>query len=143
MFIQSLALATVLLMLTAATDPSGPPQVAQESPAGATKQQTGMPRNPAPAETCPVTKLPSGPFVPPSPYQVELGAGQFWFGTKKLWTNLPIEGTWEGLRQKIFWWRDGYDWRAENPPQLTIAGRRLDGKATLTAFLLSACSNQK
>jgi hypothetical protein len=124
-------LATVVLMLTAATALRGATQVTQESLADGVKQQAGTPRNPALAETCPVTKLPSQPFVPPSPYPVELGAGQFWFGTKKVWTNLPIEGTWKGLRQKIFWWHEGYDWRGENPPQLTVTGRRLDGKVPL------------
>jgi hypothetical protein len=82
-----------------------------------------------PANSCPITKLPSQSFVPPSPYPAEVGAGQFWFGTKKLWTNLRIEGTWQGLSQKIFWWREGYDWREENPPQLVVTGRRLDGEA--------------
>jgi hypothetical protein len=33
------------------------------------------------------------------------------------------------LTAKIFWWRVGYDWRAEPQPNLTIAGRRLDGPA--------------
>jgi hypothetical protein len=131
MSIQRSVLATALLLLGVAPDPAGTTQVAQESPADGVKQQAGMPRNPALAETCPVTKRPSEPLVPPSPYPVELGAGQFWFGTKELWTNLPIEGTWKGLPQKIFWWREGYDWRAENPPELTVTGRRLDGNAPL------------
>ena len=129
--IQRSVLATALLLLGVAPDPAGTTQVAQESPADGVKQQAGMPRNPALAETCPVTKRPSEPLAPPSPYPVELGAGQFWFGTNDLWTNLPIEGTWKGLPQKIFWWREGYDWHAENPPQLTVTGRRLDGNVPL------------
>jgi hypothetical protein len=27
------------------------------------------------------------------------------------------------------WWRQGYDWRTENPPELKVSGRRLDGPA--------------
>jgi len=27
--------------------------------------------------------------------------------------------------QKVFWWRDGYDWRSEPTPQLTVKGVRL------------------
>jgi hypothetical protein len=33
------------------------------------------------------------------------------------------------LRQKLFWWRRGYNWRAENPPQLTLTGKRIDASA--------------
>ena len=33
------------------------------------------------------------------------------------------------LTAKIFWYRVGYDWRAEPQPRLTITGRRLDGPA--------------
>jgi hypothetical protein len=33
------------------------------------------------------------------------------------------------FRQKLFWWRQGYDWRTENPPKLKVTGRRLDSKA--------------
>lgn len=27
---------------------------------------------------------------------------------------------------KVFWWRRGYDWRTENPPQLKVSGRKMD-----------------
>ncbi len=53
-----------------------------------------------------------------------------------LWTRLPANGTWKGLghyqlnesalRQKLFWWRQGYDWRTEHAPTLTVTGKRLD-----------------
>jgi len=86
--------------------------------------------------TCPVTRAPSPPFVPPSPYPVTPGPGSFWFGTQKLWTNVSEDGTWKGLphyrprdasfRNKLFWWRQGYDWRTENVPNLKVTGRRLD-----------------
>lgn len=78
-------------------------------------------------------------FIPPKPYQQEASTGTFWFGSDKLWTFLPIDGTWRGLghyapndptfRQKVFFWRQGYDWRADPNPKLRITGRRLDGEA--------------
>jgi hypothetical protein len=47
----------------------------------------------------------------------------FWYGTDVLWTLLHADGTWAGLphytpddpkfRQKLFFWREGYNWRAE------------------------------
>jgi hypothetical protein len=81
-------------------------------------------------ESCLVTKPPAHPFVPPSPYPAETGTDSFWFGTVKLWTSLPTDGTWRGLphytsddptfRQKLFFWRQGY--RSELPPQLRVTG---------------------
>jgi len=86
--------------------------------------------------TCPVTKPSEHPFVPPAPYP---SAGAFWIGSAKLWTNITADGTWSGLphytpedtrfRQKLFWWHEGYDWRNENPPELTVRGIRLDAPA--------------
>jgi hypothetical protein len=87
-------------------------------------------------QTCPVTKAPRPPFVPPAPYPSD---GQVLVGSPKLWTNIPKDGVWRSLphytpddtrfRQKVFWWSEGYDWRIENPPELTISGKRLDGPA--------------
>jgi hypothetical protein len=94
-----------------------------------------------PPATCPVTTPPSPAFVPPPPYPSHIAADQFWFGGEKLWTALPTNGTWTDLphyrptdtafRQKLFWWSKGYDWHAENPPRLTVTGKRLDGLAPL------------
>jgi hypothetical protein len=95
------------------------------------------PQTPSPSDeipsTCPVTKPLEYPFVPPPPYP---SARRFSIGTPKLWTNTPADGIWSGLphytpddprfRQKLFWWSEGYDWRAENPPHLTVTGERLD-----------------
>lgn len=90
-------------------------------------------------ESCPVTRPPERAFVPPPPYPSEHDSTAFWFGSEKLWVQLPTNGTWSHLghyrptdtafRQKIQWWRKGYDWRRENPPKLTITGRRLDSAA--------------
>jgi hypothetical protein len=86
--------------------------------------------------TCPVTKPTDRPFVPPAPYP---SAGAFWIGNEQLWTNITADGIWNGLphytakdsrfRQKLFWWHEGYDWRTENPPELTVRGMRLDAAA--------------
>ena len=90
-------------------------------------------------ESCPITKTISHPFVPPTPYPARTGPDSFWFGTAKLWTRLPSDGTWRGLphytpsdptfRQKLFFWRQGYSLRSDLPPHLRVTGRRLDGWA--------------
>jgi len=87
-------------------------------------------------DSCPVTKPLEPPFQPPAPYP---SAGSLWIGSPTLWTNVPADGVWNGLghytpedsrfRQKLFWWSEGYDWRTENPPELTITGTRLDSPA--------------
>ena len=84
---------------------------------------------------CPVTLPTLTPFVPPQPYPEKPGwAGRFWFGTKRLWTILPSDGTWnlsreEELRQKLFWFREGYQCAANPQPGLKVSARRLDGAA--------------
>jgi len=103
-----------------------------------------------PPENCPVTRPPASPFVPPAPYPAKPPSqGVFWFGTEKLWTMLPVEGTWRGLRhysattpgfrQKIFWWRKGYNWLSDPNPDLTVKGERLDGPAP--HFLIPRATN--
>src|SRR5690348_8832142 len=49
------------------------------------------------SDSCPVTKPPLMAFIPPSPYPTELPTDSFWFGTPNLWTNLRMDGRWEGL----------------------------------------------
>lgn len=86
---------------------------------------------------CPVTRPPETPFVPPEPYPASPPyEAEFWYGTAELWTLLPEEGIWRELprhdglyTQKVFWWREGYNWRAEPEPALTVTGRRLDAAA--------------
>jgi hypothetical protein len=48
-------------------------------------------------------------------------------GADGAWRGLPQSGA--GYGQKTFWWRSGYDYRADPNPALTITGRRLDGPA--------------
>ncbi len=40
------------------------------------------------------------------------------------WAQLPHHEA--GYTQKLVWWRQGYDWRTEPEPDLTVTGRRLD-----------------
>ena len=89
-------------------------------------------------ESCPVTKPSSPPFVPPSPYPTSI-PDSFSLGTEKLWIFLPANGTWSGLphynptdtafRQKLLWWRKGFDGRKDPQPKLKITGKRLDSAA--------------
>ena len=88
-------------------------------------------------DSCPVTKPPIHPFVPPSPYSPAKPMNGFWFGKPTLWTLLPSGGTLREanssidstFREKLFWWRQGLDWRAEHKPKLRVSGKRLDSPA--------------
>ncbi|MEP7137093.1 MAG: hypothetical protein ABI904_19365 [Chloroflexota bacterium] len=90
-----------------------------------------------PATNCPVTALQVPAFVPPAPYDgLNSFKDHFWFGSSFLWTNIPINGTWnalphnpEGYTQKVLWWRDGYLWDQEPEPNLIVTGERLDESA--------------
>jgi hypothetical protein len=96
-------------------------------------------QTPAVPKTCSVTKPANQPFLPPPPYPAKPSRGQFWFGTDRLWTALPETGAWIGLghytpsdptfRQKLFFWRQGYDAHVETQAKLIISGRRIDAPA--------------
>ena len=96
-------------------------------------QETAKP--PAVPETCQVTK-PVQALVPPPPYPAKPSRGQFWFGTDGLWTALPETGAWIGLghytpsdptfRQKLQFWREGFDAHAATEAKLMVTGRRID-----------------
>jgi hypothetical protein len=103
-------------------------------------QQLGTSKPGHVPESCPVTKpYQASLFVPPSPYPPKASAGDFWFGSDRLWTALPVNGTWRGLphytpndptfRQKIAFGREGYDWHTEPQPRLKVTGKRLDSPA--------------
>jgi hypothetical protein len=99
---------------------------------------TALPQTPSIPATCPVTQPPKPAFVPPPPYPEPTPAGLFWFGTDKLWTLLGCQ-TWSHLphytpddprfRQKLFWWRSGFNPRNEPQPALSVTGKRLDAPA--------------
>jgi hypothetical protein len=88
-------------------------------------------------ESCPVTKPPARPFIPPWPYPNKTSEGSFFLGTNKLWIHLRADGTWQGLplwpdgtiRQKLLWWREGYDLHRNPRPPLKVTGNRLDSPA--------------
>ncbi len=90
----------------------------------------------ASAGDCPVTRRPDHPFVPPFPYWNQARSDSFYYGSPALWVSLSDAGTWHGFNrrspyvEKIFWWRQGYDWRNEPKPRLVVYGRRLDGPET-------------
>jgi hypothetical protein len=95
------------------------------------------------SEACPVTKPPAQPFVPPPPYWTEHNPDQFWYGTESLWTLLGVQGTWhignkvlkdEGAyRNKLIYWRGGFDWRREPEPKLIVIAKRLDSEVPSVA----------
>lgn len=102
-----------------------------------TAAQTMSERIPA---DCHVTLPADGEFLPPSSFHAiqSFPQGQFWFGTEKLWTILPIDGTWRGApvpppdyayaySMKIPWFRIHPAFSPKDP--LTITGKRLDGPA--------------
>jgi hypothetical protein len=89
------------------------------------------------ADSCPVTKPPNPPFVPPKPFP-EADRGTFYVGTPKLWVRVYVhpDGVWRGLplwpegyREKIVWFSEGYIAKADPQPAIEISGRRLDAKA--------------
>jgi hypothetical protein len=86
------------------------------------------------ADICPATTPPDTVFVPPPSYPKAAGK-TFYVGTPKLWVTI-YPGPWRGLslwpegyRQKIVWWSEGYDAKADPLPAIAISGRRLDGNA--------------
>lgn len=91
-------------------------------------------------DACPVTTPPNVPFVPPVPYRANPLPGLFWYGTKDLWTQLPVEGVWRldhrnnlGYVNKLFLWQQGYYWRDEPKPDIIVVLRRLDAKRPLVS----------
>lgn len=90
---------------------------------------------------CPVTTSSDRSFVPPDPYPAHSAQGAFWYGTIDLWTQLTGEGVWRGLPRrdsgyfnKLFLWRQGYDWQKEPKPEIVVILRRLDANAPLTVL---------
>jgi hypothetical protein len=91
-----------------------------------------------PPAACPITKPPYPPYIPPPPYSSELRNDWFRFGTDELWVDLPANGTWPlghyeptnpAFRQKLFWYREGYEARGEPNPRLIVTGKRIDAWA--------------
>ena len=84
------------------------------------------------ANDCPVTLPLAQPFTPPQAYPQSWPWSDWsWYGTERLWTQIPTNGNWPARTYKVFWWRVGYSWTGEPQPALTVTGRRLDGPAPL------------
>jgi hypothetical protein len=72
-------------------------------------------------------RLPQTTAVP-----LESTPGYAWFGSDALAVRLPTSGKWRGkgpgqsYGNKVWFWRRGFDARAEIPPALTIAGVKVD-----------------
>lgn len=47
--------------------------------------------------------------------------------TSGTWIGLPYHD--RGYVQKVFWWSQGYDWRGEPQPPVTVTGTRIDQPA--------------
>ncbi len=81
--------------------------------------------------TCPVTTAQATPFAEPSPSSPT----RFWFGSESLAVLINTSGKWQGMgadhhyRNKLFWWRRGYNGAIEQRPALTVTGRRINGEA--------------
>jgi hypothetical protein len=78
---------------------------------------------------CSVTQPPVPAFVPPAPYSSEVSEDTFWFGTPELWTRLPRHAGF-AQRDKLFWWRPGYDGRIEQRPNIILTVRQTDSGVT-------------
>lgn len=97
----------------------------------------------SPPASCHVTLPSDGRFVPPAPFLADpaanmsgLGKDQFWYGSSKLWTMLPVDGMWRGWQAPAkpgdFAYGNKIPWfRADSPRRgpVTITGTRLDGPA--------------
>ena len=101
------------------------PQVSLPQQSGNTKRQV--------PKTCAVTTTATHRFVPPWPYQLDIGVN--WFGNDRFWTILPADGTW-GRGEKTFWFRQEWGFYGrdqwipeEDAAKLTVTARRLDGAA--------------
>jgi len=89
-----------------------------------------------PPASCPITRAPDVPFVPPDPYPSKPPAryvNQFWYGSSELWTMLGTDEIWSnlphnryGYTQKIFWWSQDFNREAEPYPAFTVTSERLD-----------------
>ena len=97
------------------------------------------PKTPAP-DSCLVTRAATPPFVPPPPHPAQPPVDSFWFGTDRLWTFLPVSGMWRlghyipadpTFRQKLFFWRQGFNPHTDLRPKLTVSGKCIDTEAPL------------
>jgi hypothetical protein len=131
----------IALALTGLAFAQTPFSLAQE--AGEKRSAEWMATQNAPPGSCPVTLPSEAGFVAPDPVPTSSAAhfglaAKGKFGTEKLWTVLPIDGTWRGPVPKEpgdFAYGDKLPWFRVHPAfslsdgPLTITGKRLDGPA--------------
>jgi hypothetical protein len=78
-------------------------------------------------DDCPVTLASESPVTPP------WNSSGDWYGSESLAVHLPPHGKWKGLgsgdrfRDKLWFWRRGYDSVYEARPHLVLEGRKLSG----------------
>ncbi|MGD1024651.1 MAG: hypothetical protein ABR880_17830 [Candidatus Sulfotelmatobacter sp.] len=130
---------TFAAMSAAAQTPPAPSAADRQQPAKATALPDAAPAS------CRVTLPSDGRFLPPAPLSGDpaknmsgLGTGQFWFGSSKLWTMLPLDGTWRAWQasqpgdfaysNKLPWFRMHPGFSGKDG-SLTVTGKRLDGPA--------------
>ena len=129
------AQAAQLPVVAQQTDPTATTEVSARPGTVVSTNSAVVPHDPP--DTCPVTPPPDPLFTPPPPYPPSArSTSEFWYGTDSLWTAVRRNGVWsalphnpEGYTQKVFWWRQGYSWKDEPEPQLSVTGRRLDAPA--------------
>lgn len=129
----------LIVVVTRLLTACGPSQIAERSTVTPQATRSDMMDISAASNitACRVTQPSAQPFTPPPPYSPNAPyESEFWYGTEALWTLLSADGIWQQLpqndgvyTQKTFWWKKGYDWRAEPAPSLTVTGKRLDGLA--------------
>ena len=83
--------------------------------------------------SCPVTKQPSPPFVPPAGYPQYQTPQGFWYGSDSLWTMVSPHPWRAGGNNgaKLTYYRRGFDWKSIDNLRLTVIGRRVDAFAPL------------
>lgn len=87
-------------------------------------------------DLCPTTSD-NASFVPPAPYPKagNVRGQAFYVGSPNLWVLVhPVPWhagpLWpDGYQEKIVWYSQGYDAKADPRPAISISGRRLDGDA--------------
>jgi hypothetical protein len=97
----------------------------------------------ADAAKCAVTKPPDPLFVPPRPYSAFHGEDEFLYGAPGLWTIVDPKHWHVHSGGKLPFFRQGFDWRKEGRPRLTVVARRLDGEGPLVWNALVGSGSQE
>ena len=93
-----------------------------------------------PADSCPVTKAPAPPFVPPAPYKSGPLYRGFLLGSKSLWTfvntyDMNQSRPGPPYAFKLVYWHPGLNWHhTDEANDLTVVARRLDAPSAPIVF---------